>query len=33
MSYNLQLMMTLPEIVLGVGAILLMLVDAWGGQQ
>ncbi len=33
MSYNLQLMMTLPEIVLGVGAILLMLVAAWGGQQ
>jgi NADH-quinone oxidoreductase subunit N len=33
MSYNLQLMMTLPELVLGVGAIALMLVAAWGGAQ
>ncbi|MDF7773896.1 NADH-quinone oxidoreductase subunit NuoN [Sphingomonas sp. AOB5] len=32
MSYSLQLAMTLPEIVLGLGAILLMLVAAWGGQ-
>jgi NADH-quinone oxidoreductase subunit N len=27
-----QLLMTLPEIVLGLGAIVLMLVAAWGGQ-
>jgi NADH-quinone oxidoreductase subunit N len=33
MSYALQLQMTLPEIVLGLGAILLMLVAAWGGQR
>lgn len=32
MSYSLQLAMTLPEIILGLGAILLMLVAAWGGQ-
>ncbi|HEX8302296.1 NADH-quinone oxidoreductase subunit NuoN [Sphingomonas sp.] len=33
MSYSLQLMMALPELVLSVGAIALMLVAAWGGQQ
>ncbi len=33
MSYSLQLMMTLPELVLGLGAIVLMLVAAWGGAQ
>ncbi len=33
MDYSMQLMMTLPELVLGLGAILLMLVAAWGGQQ
>ncbi|WP_213980026.1 NADH-quinone oxidoreductase subunit NuoN [Sphingomonas sp. dw_22] len=33
MNYSLQLLMTLPELVLGVGAIVLMLVAAWGGQQ
>lgn len=32
MSYSMQLMMVLPELVLGLGAILLMLVAAWGGQ-
>ena len=32
MSYALQLQMTLPEIVLGLGGILLMLAGAWGGQ-
>jgi hypothetical protein len=32
MDYSLQLMMSLPEVVLAVGAILLMLVAAWGGQ-
>ena len=32
MSYSAQLLMTLPEVVLGIGAILLMLVAAWGGQ-
>ncbi len=33
MSYSTQLMMALPELVLSLGAILLMLVSAWGGQQ
>jgi NADH-quinone oxidoreductase subunit N len=33
MSYFTQLMMVLPELVLSLGAILLMLVAAWGGQQ
>jgi NADH-quinone oxidoreductase subunit N len=33
MNYSLQLLMTLPELVLGLGAIVLMLVAAWGGQQ
>ncbi|MCW3847842.1 NADH-quinone oxidoreductase subunit NuoN [Sphingomonas sp. LB-2] len=32
MGYSAQLLMTLPEVVLGLGAILLMLVAAWGGQ-
>ena len=32
MSYSMQLMMVLPELVLAGGAILLMLVAAWGGQ-
>lgn len=32
MDYSTQLMMTLPELVLAVGAIALMLVSAWGGQ-
>ena len=32
MSYSMQLLMALPELVLAVGAILLMLVAAWGGQ-
>ncbi len=32
MDYSAQLLMTLPEVVLGLGAILLMLVAAWGGQ-
>lgn len=32
MSYSMQLMMALPELVLALGAILLMLVAAWGGQ-
>ena len=31
MSYAANLAMTLPELVLGVGAIVLMLVSAWGG--
>ncbi len=31
MSYAANLAMTLPELVLGVGAIILMLVSAWGG--
>lgn len=33
MSYSTQLLMVLPELVLAAGAILLMLVAAWGGQQ
>ncbi|RYY25092.1 MAG: NADH-quinone oxidoreductase subunit NuoN [Sphingomonadales bacterium] len=33
MSYSTQLMMVLPELVLSLGAIALMLVAAWGGQQ
>ncbi|RYD90215.1 MAG: NADH-quinone oxidoreductase subunit N, partial [Sphingomonadales bacterium] len=33
MSYATQLMMVLPELVLSLGAIALMLVAAWGGQQ
>ncbi|RYD96945.1 MAG: NADH-quinone oxidoreductase subunit NuoN [Sphingomonadales bacterium] len=33
MNYATQLMMVLPELVLSLGAILLMLVAAWGGQQ
>jgi NADH-quinone oxidoreductase subunit N len=33
MNYSMQLLMTLPEVVLGLGAIVLMLVAAWGGQQ
>jgi NADH-quinone oxidoreductase subunit N len=33
MNYSMQLLMTLPELVLAVGAIVLMLVAAWGGQQ
>ncbi|MBB4155218.1 NADH-quinone oxidoreductase subunit N [Sphingomonas jinjuensis] len=33
MSYAANLAMTLPELVLGLGAIALMLVAAWGGQQ
>jgi NADH-quinone oxidoreductase subunit N len=32
MDYSTQLLMSLPEAVLGVGAIVLMLVAAWGGQ-
>ncbi|WP_066718210.1 NADH-quinone oxidoreductase subunit NuoN [Sphingomonas pituitosa] len=32
MSYSMQLMMTLPELVLAAGSIVLMLVAAWGGQ-
>jgi NADH-quinone oxidoreductase subunit N len=32
MDYSLQLLMTLPELVLAVGAIILMLVAAWGGN-
>lgn len=32
MDYATQLYMTLPEVVLAVGALLLMLVAAWGGQ-
>ena len=33
MSYSMQLMMVLPELVLSLGAILLMLVAAWGGPH
>lgn len=33
MSYASQLATTLPELVLAVGAIVLMLVAAWGGQR
>lgn len=33
MDYTANLVMTLPEIVLSVGALLLMLVAAWGGQS
>ncbi|UYY58896.1 NADH-quinone oxidoreductase subunit NuoN [Sphingomonas sp. S2-65] len=33
MDYSLQLLMTLPELVLAVGSIVLMLVAAWGGHQ
>ena len=33
MNYSLQLMMALPELVLALGAILLLLVAAWGGAQ
>ena len=32
MDYTANLMMTLPEIVLSVGALVLMLAAAWGGQ-
>ncbi len=32
MDYAANLAMTLPEVILGVGAIVLMLVAAWGGQ-
>ncbi|MDT8757887.1 NADH-quinone oxidoreductase subunit NuoN [Sphingomonas psychrotolerans] len=32
MDYSTQLLMSLPELVLAVGAIVLMLVAAWGGQ-
>ncbi|QNA84286.1 NADH-quinone oxidoreductase subunit NuoN [Sphingomonas sp. So64.6b] len=32
MDYSASLLMTLPELVLGIGAIALMLVAAWGGQ-
>ncbi|NIJ20058.1 NADH-quinone oxidoreductase subunit N [Sphingomonas naasensis] len=32
MDYSTQLLMSLPELVLAVGAIALMLVAAWGGQ-
>jgi len=32
MSYSMQLLMTLPELVLAVGSIVLMMVAAWGGQ-
>ncbi len=32
MSYSMQLMMTLPELVLAAGSIVLMMVAAWGGQ-
>lgn len=32
MDYATQIAMTLPELVLAVGAIVLMLVAAWGGQ-
>ncbi|GAA4776554.1 NADH-quinone oxidoreductase subunit NuoN [Stakelama sediminis] len=32
MSYASQLMMTLPEVILSIGAIVLMLVAAWGGK-
>ena len=33
MTYGQQLMMTLPEVILAVGALVLMLVAAWGGQK
>ncbi|MFZ5746069.1 MAG: NADH-quinone oxidoreductase subunit NuoN [Pseudomonadota bacterium] len=33
MNYAMQLQMTLPELVLGASAIVLMLVAAWGGQS
>lgn len=33
MNYSLQLMMALPELVLAIGAVLLLLVAAWGGAQ
>ncbi|WNO55022.1 NADH-quinone oxidoreductase subunit NuoN [Stakelama saccharophila] len=33
MSYASQLVMTLPEVVLSLGALVLMLVAAWGGQR
>jgi NADH-quinone oxidoreductase subunit N len=32
MDYSANLAMTLPEIVLSLGAIVLMLVSAWGGS-
>ncbi len=32
MDYAANLAMTLPEVILGVGAVLLMMVSAWGGQ-
>ena len=32
MSYSTQLLMTLPELVLAAGSIVLMLVAAFGGQ-
>lgn len=32
MSYSTQLLMTLPELVLAAGSIVLMMVAAWGGQ-
>ncbi|AJP71863.1 NADH-quinone oxidoreductase subunit NuoN [Sphingomonas hengshuiensis] len=32
MDYSTQLLMALPELVLAAGAIVLMLVSAWGGQ-
>ena len=33
MNYSTQLMMALPELILSAGAIALMLVAAWGGQN
>ena len=33
MTYAAQIAMTLPEVVLSLGALALMLVAAWGGQQ
>ena len=33
MTYGQQLMMTLPEVILAIGALVLMLVAAWGGQK
>ena len=33
MDYAAQLVMTLPEVVLSLGALALMMVAAWGGQQ
>ncbi|MBR0551477.1 NADH-quinone oxidoreductase subunit NuoN [Stakelama marina] len=33
MSYASQLVMTLPEVVLSIGALVLMMVAAWGGQR